>query len=202
MFRGCTNLCVLANCFPFRQYQNVPNQKDDNVIPSVSEIPSLITSIRHPRRSHSVSIGPQSEADAYETLAYRERRRKESISSMAAATSVLNENAECNGNQLGSFRMTTSNNLSDKLLTAGLLPTPGSSVANGYRKMQESETALYIPLTPGDTLNAKRTSTRRPSDDRRQYEKEETEMFSRLEKPRVRYDVEVITKLVVYTGMI
>jgi dihydrosphingosine 1-phosphate phosphatase len=29
----------------------------------------------------------------------------------------------------------------------------------------------------------------------------EKEMFSRLEKPRVRYDVEVVTKLVVYTGM-
>jgi hypothetical protein len=28
----------------------------------------------------------------------------------------------------------------------------------------------------------------------------EKEMFSRLEKPRVRYDVEVVTKLVVYTG--
>jgi hypothetical protein len=28
----------------------------------------------------------------------------------------------------------------------------------------------------------------------------EKEMFSRLEKPRVRYDVEVVTKLVVYSG--
>ena len=28
----------------------------------------------------------------------------------------------------------------------------------------------------------------------------EKELFSRLEKPRVRYDVEVVTKLVVYTG--
>jgi hypothetical protein len=33
-----------------------------------------------------------------------------------------------------------------------------------------------------------------------QNELEEKEMFSRLEKPRVRYDVEVVTKLVVYTG--
>jgi hypothetical protein len=28
----------------------------------------------------------------------------------------------------------------------------------------------------------------------------EKEMFSQLEKPRVRYDVEVVTKLVVYSG--
>ncbi len=186
MSRVCTSLSVLANCFRFRQYQNVPNQKDDNVIPSFSEIPSLITSIRHPRRSRSVSIGPQSEADAYETLAYRERRRKKSMSSTAAATPVLHEKAEGDENQPGYFCM---------------LPTPGSSAINGYHKMPESETALYTPLTPGYILNAKHTSTRHSSDDRRQYEKEETEMFSKLEKPRVRYDVEVITKLVVYTGM-
>ena len=29
---------------------------------------------------------------------------------------------------------------------------------------------------------------------------EEQDMFSRLQKPRVRYDVEVVTKLVVYSG--
>ena len=60
------------------EYKKVPvQQKDDNVFPSVTEIPSLIASIRHPRKSRSVSIGPQSEADAYETLAYREQRRKD-----------------------------------------------------------------------------------------------------------------------------
>ena len=31
-------------------------------------------------------------------------------------------------------------------------------------------------------------------------EKEDREMFMRLERPRVRYDVEVITKLIVYSG--
>jgi hypothetical protein len=35
--------------------------------------------MRHPRR-RAISIGPQSEADAYETLAYREKRRRESQS--------------------------------------------------------------------------------------------------------------------------
>jgi hypothetical protein len=34
--------------------------------------------MRHPRR-RAISVGPQSEADAYETLAYREKRRRESI---------------------------------------------------------------------------------------------------------------------------
>ena len=195
---------MLAECSCYREYQKVPNQKDDNVIPSVSEIPSLITSIRHPRRSRSVSIGPQSEADAYETLAYRERRRKESASSLAAATSVLNEKVEGNENPPGSFGVTASKHPSDTLPVAGLLLTPGLTTLNmnGYRKTLESETAIYTPLTPGDTLDAKDPLMRRPSEDRRQFEKEEREMFSKLEKPRVRYDVEVITKLVVYTGMV
>ena len=68
--------------------------------------------------------------------------------------------------------------------------------------MPLSETPLYTPLTSGNTLKAEGTPVRRPSADRRQDEKEEREIFSKLEKPRVRYDVEVITKLVVYTGML
>ena len=41
---------------------------------------------------------------------------------------------------------------------------------------------------------------RSASADRREDEREEREMFSRLEKPRVRYDVEVVTKIIVYAG--
>lgn len=41
---------------------------------------------------------------------------------------------------------------------------------------------------------------RSASADRREDEREERAMFSRLEKPRVRYDVEVVTKIIVYAG--
>lgn len=41
---------------------------------------------------------------------------------------------------------------------------------------------------------------RSASADRREDEREEREIFSRLEKPRVRYDVEVVTKIIVYAG--
>jgi len=56
------------------------------------------------------------------------------------------------------------------------------------------------PVTPPESdasitgdLNGK---TDIPGDE----EKEDREMFMRLERPRVRYDVEVITKLIVYSG--
>ena len=186
-----TNVSLMQN----REYNKVPTEmRDDNVIPSVSEIPSLLTSIRHPRKSRSISIGPQSEADAYETLAYREQRRRESKSENAATNARIDAK---NGKLPDYFGVTTSNNAS-RVPTAGLLPTPAPSSTDLNKSLLVVETALYTPLTPGSTSG---NVSRRPSQERRQDEKEEREMFSKLEKPRVRYDVEVITKLIVYTGI-
>lgn len=47
------------------------------------------------------------------------------------------------------------------------------------------------PAPPGSPLAEPEHSAEGPND---------TEMFSRITKPRVRYDVEVVTKLIVYTG--
>ena len=174
----------------------MPKQlKVDNVIPSVSEFPSLLTSIRHPRKSRSVSIGPQSEADAYETLAYREKRRRESTREKVAATMKVGEKTPASTDYFG---ITTSNSTSGRP-TAGFLSIPASSDTDLYQSMLGAETALYTPLSPGNGSGSANTS-RRPSQERRQFEREEREMFLKLEKPRVRYDVEVITKLIVYTG--
>ncbi|KAI9728118.1 MAG: hypothetical protein M1828_004579 [Chrysothrix sp. TS-e1954] len=104
------------------EYKRVPPlRKDDNVIPPASEIPAMLDSLRQPRR-RSVSVGPQSAADAYEVIAFREQRRRQS----------------------------------------GSLPEP-----------------------------------KEPSP----VKDEEQVMFDQLLKPRVRYDVEVLTKLIVYTGI-
>lgn len=177
------------------EYNRVPvQQKDDNVFPSVTEIPSLLASIRHPRKSRSVSIGPQSEADAYETLAYREERRKESKQERNAAKPRFHGESSEAPNYFG---VTTSTNTS-RLPANGLLPTPDPSDIDLQKSTIEVERPSSTPLTP-DSMNG--TMSRRPSQIRRQDEKEEREMFSKLEKPRVRYDVEVITKLIVYAGI-
>ncbi|MCJ1224859.1 hypothetical protein MMC12_001505 [Toensbergia leucococca] len=183
------------------EYKRVPKHlKDDDMMPSVSEIPSLLTSMRHPRRTRSVSVGPQSEADAYETMAYREKRRKEDASSFAANTT-----ADFRGNlkndSPGYFGMNTSDHSSDKPPISGLLPTPASSNVDLYRQMLGTDPVLYTPLTPNSEKAIDGSNSHRGSEDRRRYEKEEREMFSNLEKPRVRYDVEVITKLIVYAGI-
>jgi len=54
-------------------------KKDDNIIPPTSEIPGLLKSLRHPRK-RTVSIGPQSQADAYEAMAVRNEARRRSLS--------------------------------------------------------------------------------------------------------------------------
>lgn len=53
------------------------------------------------------------------------------------------------------------------------------------------------PLTP--TMNKEEFPPFDPGY-REEEEREEREMFSLLQKPRVRYDVEVVTKLIVYSG--
>ena len=180
----------------------MPNDlKDDSVIPYVSEIPSLLTSIRHPRRSRSVSVGPQSQADAYETLAYREKRRRESTSEMASATPVVAEEPSSSGRPSGYFSVKTHNGDSARIPMSAQLLTPAASNVDLYQQMMGANVAVASPLTPASETSSTVPMSRQPSEDRRQYEKDEKELFSHLQKPRVRYDVEVITKLIVYTGI-
>jgi hypothetical protein len=192
---------------PASEYNKIPSHlKVDNVMPSMSDIPQLIDSIRHAGRGRSVSVGPQSAADAYETLAYREKRRKDSINSMGATTPtfqaksidaekdyfpVIGDNSD---DQPTGHASGIASSL--KNLRVGNLPTPVQSRVGSYEQMMGQGSVLFTPATPpqgeddGLELHTQQEKVR-----------EEMEMFSRLEKPRVRYDVEVVTKLVVYTGM-
>lgn len=155
--------------------------------------------MRHPRKSRSISVGPQSEADAYETIAYREKRRRESLSegtdTKLAPYAKSSPEDSANG-YFGPRKLV--NSVSH--VGPALLPTPVSSKLDLFENMMGTESVLYTPTTPTTEPALNGFVDRRPSDDRKQYEKEEREMFSKLEKPRVRYDVEVITKLIVYTG--
>lgn len=56
------------------------------------------------------------------------------------------------------------------------------------------------PVTPPESDASITNDLDRKTDIRGDEEKEDREMFMRLERPRVRYDVEVITKLIVYSG--
>jgi hypothetical protein len=202
---------------PASEYKKIPSRlKVDNVMPSVSDLPSLLTSIRHPGRVRSVSVGPQSAADAYETLAYREKRRRDSLTlssneleagsplvrspTSPAASNVSFPWPKNNDDKDGFVSQVSGISASMAVTVAGNLSTPPQSRIGSYEQMMGQGHVIITPSTPpGDA-----TDDNQDNDVDiimgQQNELGEREMFSRLEKPRVRYDVEVVTKLVVYTG--
>lgn len=112
----------------------------------------MLSSLSHPRK-RTISVGPQSQADVYEAIAVRERKRRDS------------EAAEQN---------LPSPAIDRHLLSA----TDGVTYVNGS----------YSPATLDQLATAIES------------EDEDEELFQRLSIPRVRYDVEVVTKLIVYAG--
>jgi len=147
-------------------YTSIPNMRDDdNVIPPASQLPQMLKNLAHPRK-RSVSVGPQSASDAYETLAYRNRRRRESINS---ADGTVLEDLEWSS-------------------TSPPQPvTPAVEPVNGLQ----------------GRINTPPDSDADCADDillKTEEENEKREIFMKLTKPRVRYDVEVVTKLIVYSG--
>ncbi|KAF2143796.1 uncharacterized protein K452DRAFT_285837 [Aplosporella prunicola CBS 121167] len=195
------------------QYSTIPRLRDDDhVIPSASEIPSMLTNLSHPRK-RAVSVGPQSMADAYETLAYRHKRRRESSNTPGAERpkSPLRR-SEKEPSPGGYFTVqpeansTSSSNLGTPA-GVNLLPTPMSSRVHSYEQMMGSGTAMARPPTPpssdrggnGEQVLLEWEEKTEVGD--KEEEKEDREIFLKLERPRVRYDVEVVTKLIVYSGI-
>ncbi|KAL8718202.1 MAG: hypothetical protein Q9225_004629 [Loekoesia sp. 1 TL-2023] len=158
------------------------------------------SSFRHPRKSRSVSIGPQSEADAYEALALRDRIRREdkATSRMRQATRNQSSSDRSDGAYFGDIPSSSVPTIPRK---TGL-PTPAPSQVDLYTNTLSSDVLVDGLLTPSTLPSAMSTPDRRLSEDRRQHEMDEKEIFSMVEKPRVRYDVEVVTKLIVYAGVL
>ncbi|KAI3538482.1 PAP2 superfamily protein [Colletotrichum abscissum] len=168
---------------PASMYKSIdPGSRMDTLIPNVRDLPRVVQSIRHPTtRGRSVSIGPQSAADAYETLAYRERRRRESIGSNGSIKSKgsMHELREKSSDWEG------------KGATSGVQGHHGNSL-NDFERMMGTGSVLASPSEEKGEVELRVGQ---------QDEMSEKEMFLRLIRPRVRYDVEVVTKLVVYTGI-
>jgi hypothetical protein len=183
------------------KYTSIPTLRDDdNLIPPASELPNRIMNLAHPRK-RSVSVGPQSAADAYETLAYRNRRRRESVSSLDG---VVPEGAlwEPSPRSQSKPRTPALEKADPTLLGTSLLPTPIQSRVHSYEQMMGTGHVGKNATTPpdsdtdaaGDTVQFSQTLTDEEN------ETEKRELFMKLMKPRVRYDVEVVTKLIVYSG--
>lgn len=165
------------------QYSKIPPlRRDDNVIPSASEIPNLIHNVRQ-RKGRAVSVGPQSVADAYETIAYRREQRRRSLSGSSDKPHLA-------------IHTRVPSNAIDEETEADFTPqTPTST--RGY---------VPNPLITPTEADLERTHTKpEPFPDfyeaMKEEENERREIFGKLARLRVRYDVEVVTKLIVYSGI-
>ena len=148
-----------VNVIPNRKYKKVPpHLHDHDLLPDVSEIPSIL------RRRRAVSVGPQSEADAYETLAYREKRRRR-----------------------------------DGQISADINKSPA---AGGHAKLEEYEQMMGTGSVhlPDADVPVPTSAARQSSEESDMEEPSAADLFARIAKPRVRYDVEVVTRLIVYSG--
>ncbi|KAI0133259.1 PAP2-domain-containing protein [Hypoxylon sp. NC0597] len=186
---------------PASEYKNIPLRlRVDNVMPNVSDLPNLITAVRHPGRGRSVSVGPQSAADAYETLAYRERRRRESVS-------VGVGNGLRNRSSVQDIREQKEQQQQEQQIEENTAVGSSSSRSvqhnrpSDFEKQMGEGTVVVSPveMTPAEDVNGEAAEPDVYIG--QQDELGEHEVFSKLVKPRVRYDVEVVTKLVVYCGI-
>lgn len=194
---------------PASEYKNIPNLlklRTDNVLPTMSDLPHLVKTLRAPTRGRSVSIGPQSAADAYEALAYREKRRRESIGSNGSLKSSggldLRGRFEADGQVLASKSDEPSLSLTSSGKSTALA---GYEQQMGQRRIPLVRSRTDRSLSPVTPMVREEEEDEFPGftsvdGDGQEDELGEREMFDQLVKPRVRYDVEVVTKLVVYTG--
>lgn len=167
---------------PASQYKTVPEQQnDDNVIPSARDIPGLL------RRRRAISIGPQSEADAYEAMAYRDKHRRDSMQLSTVEASPPGT--------------PTGGHFADDL-KENAAPSKGNrkraSSLEQFRA-QMGMGAEAVSPTAVDMPNSPREST--PDEDAKMEALQTKLLFANVKKPRVRYDVEVVTKLIVYCGI-
>ncbi|KAF3035221.1 hypothetical protein E8E12_004206 [Didymella heteroderae] len=177
-------------------YTSIPNMRDDdNVIPPASQLPQMLKNLAHPRK-RSVSVGPQSASDAYETLAYRNRRRRESVNS---SDGTVLEDLEWSSS-LPSQAVTPAVEKGQPLLGAGMLPTPMASRIHSYEQMMGTGNIKGLDGKM-DTPPDSDTDLTGEASLKSEEENEKREIFMKLTKPRVRYDVEVVTKLIVYSGI-
>jgi dihydrosphingosine 1-phosphate phosphatase len=169
-----------------------------------------------------VSIGPQSAADAYETIAYRQKRRRESLESLESLSSkesrptspkALNSNhsSVIKGHRRQKSYSESQKNIQSTVPGTYLLPTPLASRVHSYERMMGAgaDEVLSSPATPPVSDEDYTAGEIEPfpkfepdyKNPEEEDEEENRKIFLSVQRPRVRYDVEVVTKLIVYSGI-
>lgn len=173
-------LSVCSSLIFSSHYHKVPKHLNDNdIIPPAGEIPSLFSCLRHPRR-RAVSVGPQSMADAYETIELLRRKQQHlMLSTGEPSTSHVKADARLGkGTNLKAENVRAIEELSEESHMRDIVEKSLLS-ANALSEMQN--TTFNKLDNDSNIVNVERS-----------YPK----------KPRVRYDVEVVTRIIIYSGML
>ncbi|KZF19417.1 PAP2 domain protein [Xylona heveae TC161] len=184
---------------PATEYKRVPSHlRVDSIFPSVRDLPGMLSNIRHPRK-RAVSVGPQSAADAYEALARREQRRRESLQKDGALIAgQSSDNSPQQSVPNGPVNRKTGAGPFRNGLSSDSLP---SSEAASVNASVSAIDGAPVPSEPFPQFAMEVSTPPVNLENDQQGEQDEKDMFLMLEKPRVRYDVEVVTKLIVYFGI-
>ncbi|EME40674.1 hypothetical protein DOTSEDRAFT_74279 [Dothistroma septosporum NZE10] len=176
-----------------RDYNTVPTlRKDDKVLPPASEIPAMLSSIR--RRKRTISVGPQSEADAREFIANRAQQRRDRSRSPQKGLQQQPSRSSLKA-------ATTPSIHENNPMTPEESPESTTYLSVHQNLSHVSPPTLMVTAPNRDLLTPPPSDNGNASDSGKEDESNDKKMFSALEKPRIRYDVEVITKLVVYAGI-
>ena len=163
----------------------------------------MLNSLRHPRK-RAISIGPQSEADAYEAMAYREQKRRESLSSSGLPRSAKSPNNRLTDGKRSHISWSSAGGSRPKATTTRSRPqAPWSEDASLAIKLNRERPPDDQAIVNSDFIQVHDMNG--PTEfgtgaEATEDEKNDREMFRKLQKPRVRYDVEVVTKVIVYAG--
>ena len=185
----------------------------------------MITSLRNPRK-RTVSVGPQSEADAYEALAFRDRRRRESLSMSTPNEQLESSLGDIHDKDEGYFSFTSarpsSTSRSNKPThlsqpesspttgdkANGMPPLPGITFQEVVIKDEDassspglSEEDRIVTHVDATSIRSQQGNERDQAGNGQNEDRQDRAVFLRLLRPRVRYDVEVVTKLIVYSGI-
>jgi membrane-associated phospholipid phosphatase len=142
---------------PASQYKDVPTSIPDITLFETNEITSMFSKAG---RARSDSVGPQSTADVYETLAYRDYQKEKAAKARAQA---VDEHTPLNS--INSVNYRGHKDVEVSVLSSGSNLQPRANIEDGTVDPWEEDLMLTVVI------------------------------------PRVKYDVEVVTKLVVYAGI-
>ena len=131
-------------------------------------------------------MGPQSEADAREYLANRVHKRRDGRLASSSRRKQTRQFQPTGGLGADVPSPASEDSVED----------PSSAIAGNRREVSDSS----LQVNWRNLLTPPASDAGASSDSGREDEKNDRKMFSSLEKPRTHYDVEVITKLVVYAG--